>query len=96
MNSYTEHLMRCINQSKETAEKEFSTALQSASKAEMQDWYSRISEWISKNPPAFYVKYLEITENYNEKIKDIIYVYFEKNEAIEGASIRVISELFGG
>ncbi len=57
-------------------------------------WYHHISEWIKSHPPEYYVKYLEVAENFDSEITAIQYVYYEKNDLISEASIKVISELY--
>lgn len=96
MNDYKNHLMKCINNSRDIALRELPHLgpQEQDPKEETDKWYDTILEWISKNPPTFYVKYLEVTESFDSKITAIQYVYYEKNEVISEASIKVISELY--
>lgn len=95
MQIYIDHLVNCINDSREIAEHEFSLqSYGSISREEMKEWYSYVLEWVNRNPPAFYVKYIEVTENYDSKITGIKYVYYDKNELIYEASIKIISDLY--
>ena len=95
MQIYIDHLMACINGSRKIAENEFTIqSYGSISREEMREWYSCVLEWVNKNPPTFYVKYLEVTESYDLKITGINYVYYDKSELICEASIKVISDLY--
>ncbi len=96
MNEYVNHLMKCINNSRDIAMKELPQIGSQGhdSKEEIEKWYDTIYEWISKNPPSFYVKYIEIVENYNSEITSIKYICFETEDEISEASIKVVSELY--
>lgn len=95
MQSYSEHLKSCIDNSREIAEEEFSNqSLELSQIKDMRRWYVYISDWVTRNPPEYYTKYLEVKENYKSEIVGINYVYFDKNERISEASIKIISELY--
>lgn len=96
MQSYLDHLLSCINSSIEVAEKESSLlpAHESYGEKEMREWYNDILKWIYRNPPEFFVKYLEVIENYRADIVRVKYIYFDSDEMISEASIKVISELY--
>lgn len=88
--------MNCINNSRDVALKElpYLDSQEKDFKKEMDKWYDIICEWVSKNPPTFFVKYLEINENHNSNITSVNYVYFETEDEIHDASIKVVSELY--
>lgn len=92
---YIEHLNTCINESQKVAERESSLYPNGSVELEnIKRWYNHISEWIKSHPPEYYVKYLEVAENFDSEITAIQYVYYEKNDLISEASIKVISELY--
>lgn len=92
---YIDHLNKYISRSKEVAERESFPYLEgSAELVNIKRWYNHISEWIKSHPPEYYVKYLEVAENFDSEITAIQYVYYEKNDLISEASIKVISELY--
>lgn len=92
---YIEHLNTCINESQKVAERESSLYPNVSVELEnIKIWYSHIYEWIKNHPPKYYVKYLEVAENFDSKITSIRYIYYEKNSLISEASIKVISELY--
>lgn len=96
MNSYMKHLMKCISNSRDIALNELTHlgSLEQISKEEVDKWYDNVCGWILKNPPSFYAKYLEVSENYDSKVTAVNYIYFDTNDKIVDASIKVISELY--
>lgn len=94
--SYLDHLVSCINSSFEVAKKE-SSLLPEHERYDVKDiseWYKYVLEWIEKNPPEYYVKYIEVTENFNANITSIHYIYFDRTESVSEAAIKVTSELY--
>lgn len=95
LNRYFEHLKMCIDNSCETAEKEFSAqSLESSQFDNMRQWYAYVYDWITRNPPEYYVDYLEVKENYNLEIVEINYVYFDESEKVTDTSIKIFGELY--
>lgn len=96
MNNYADHLMKCINNSRDIALKELphQDSNEHDTKEEIEKWYDTISKWVANNPPVFFVKYLEVTENYASKVTAVNYLYFDTNDEIIDASIKVSSELY--
>lgn len=94
---YTEHLINSISQSKQIAINEVSSLglNEETGQEKISQWYDKIINWVTDNPPQFYVKYLEIMENTDSAIQKINYLYFSDAENVSGSAIKIISDLYG-
>ncbi len=89
---YTEHLLNSVLKSREISIRELSTMGENQIEhlESIENWYTSVMNWIRHNPPNYYVKYIEITEDKSSKISAINYVYFRRNEIVSAASIKVL------
>jgi len=92
---YTAHLLNGVFRSREVAIRELSTMgeNQIENLHLIESWYASIINWIKRNPPNYFVKYLEIQEGALSEIKNISYCYHAKDSVIGETVLRLYCDM---
>lgn len=84
MQLYLKHLLISVEKKRNISIKEFCKTDLNAGESveELHIWYDHITTGIQKSPPKYYVKYLEITEDENNQIGRVDYIYFNSDDKV--------------